>query len=149
MSNQPEADDSGQQSPPEGSRAGHAAIALAVIVVGVIALALLSPASPIIDTPAVPQAIAAPPANAVTKTPPIPPFYDIAIPPPAAPGTLVKSEPVAGSPAGVASTRFIYHSTDNNDKDQVVSGLFVKPTTAPPAGGFPLITLTHGTTRCV
>ena len=146
MSNQPEADDSGQQSPPEGSRAGHAVIAIAVIVVGVIALALFSPASPIIDSPAVPQNVASPPQNAVTLTPPIPSFYDIAIPPPAAPGTLVKSEPVTGSPAGVASTRFIYHSTDNNNKDQVVSGLFVKPTTAPPAGGFPLITLTHGTT---
>lgn len=145
MSNEPVTDESGS-APPAGSRGAHAAIALVIIVVGVVLLALFHPASPIVDVPAASTEITGNPANAVTKTPAIPPFYDVPKTAPAKPGTLVKSEPVPGGPTGTTSTRFIYHSTDNNNADQLVSGLYVKPTTAPPSGGFPLITLAHGTT---
>ena len=145
MSNEP-VDADPNAEPPSGSRAIHAAVALAIILVGVVLLALVHPASPIVNVGAASTEITGNPANSVTKTPAIPPFYDVANPAPAKPGTLVKSEPVPGGPTGTTSTRFIYHSTDNNNKDQVVSGLYVKPTTQPPSGGFPLVTLAHGTT---
>lgn len=145
MSNEQVTNEPGS-APPAGSRGAHAAIALVIIVVGVVLLALFHPASPIVDVPAASTEITGNPANSVTKTPPIPPFYDVNNTSPAKPGTLVKSEPVPGGPAGTTSTRFIYHSTDNNNADQVVSGLYVKPTTPAPAGGFPLVTLAHGTT---
>lgn len=125
---------------------GHALVSIAIIVVGVVLLALLAPASPIFDVPAVSKELTGLPANQITKAPPIAPFYNVSDVAPAKPGTLVKSEPVAGGGPGASNVRFIYHSTDNNNRDQVVSGLYVKPTTPPPAGGFPLITLAHGTT---
>ncbi len=145
MSNEPVVNDDAPE-PPEDSRGKYAVVALAIVVVSVVLLALFYPTSPIIDVPAASTAITGNPANSVTKTPPILPFYDVNNPTPAKPGTLVKSEPVPGGAAGTKSTRFIYHSTDNNNADQVVSGLYVKPTTAPPVGGYPLVTLSHGTT---
>lgn len=146
MSNESVTDDPGSQQPPQGSRVGHAVAAIAVIVVSVVLLAVFAPQSPIIDVPAAPTSITGNPNNPVTKTPPIPPFYNVARTAAQKPGTVVKSEPVPGGAAGTNAFRFIYHSTDNNNNDQVVSGLYVKPTSAPPPGGFPLITLAHGTT---
>ena len=146
MSNEPVPNDPASQPPPEGSRLGHALVAIAIIVVGVVLLALLAPTSPIIDVPAVSKELTGLPANQLTKSPPIPAFYNVSNVAPAKPGTLVKSEPAVGAQPGVQASRFIYHSTDNNNQDQVVSGLYVKPSSPPPPGGFPLITLTHGTT---
>lgn len=120
--------------------------ALAVVVVATVLLAFVAPPSPVVDVGAAPTSITDNPNNPVTKTPEIPAFYNVENVPAAPPGTVIKSEPVTGGEPGTQSTRFIYHSTDNNNKDQVVSGLFVKPTTAPPPGGFPLVTLAHGTT---
>ncbi len=125
---------------------GHAVVSIAIIVVGVVLLALFAPAPPIVDVPAVSTELTGLPANEVTKTPPIPSFYNVSNVAPAGPGTLVKNEPAPGGEPGTQASRFIYHSTDNNNRDQVVSGLYVKPSTPPPPGGFPLITLAHGTT---
>lgn len=132
--------------PKSGSRGLHALIAIAVVAVFAVLLALIAPASNIIDVAAADPAIAAPASTNVTITPDIPPFYDVVNSAPAAPGTVTKSEVIPGGPAGTKNWRFIYHSTDNNGKDQLVSGMYTEPSTPPPAGGFPLVTYAHGTT---
>ncbi len=132
--------------PKSGSRGLHAAIAIAVVVVFTVLLALIAPASPIVDVAAADPAIAAPANADVTVTPEIPAFYNVTNTAPAAPGTVTKSEVIPGGPEGTKNWRFIYHSTDNNGKDQLVSGLYTEPSTPPPAAGFPLVTYAHGTT---
>lgn len=129
---------------PEGrSRVVHTAIAIAVVSVGAILLALLAAPSPIISGPA---AAAAPESTNVTKSPEIPAFYNVKATPAQPPGTIMKSEEIPGAPAGTKAYRFIYHSTDLNAANTVVSGLYITPTTPAPEGGFPLITYAHGTT---
>ena len=84
---------------PKGSRVGHAVAAIAVIVLRCPARSI-RPQSPIIDVPAAPTSITGNPNNPVTKTPPIPPFYNVARTAAQKPGTVVKSEPVPGGAAG-------------------------------------------------
>jgi pimeloyl-ACP methyl ester carboxylesterase len=128
------------------SRKLHAAIGIGVVVIFTVLLALIAPQSPIVDVAAADPDIAAPSDTAVTITPEIPDFYNVTNTNPAAPGTLVKSEPIPGGPANTKNFRFIYHSTDNDGKDQLVSGMYTEPTGTPPPGGFPLVTYAHGTT---
>jgi alpha-beta hydrolase superfamily lysophospholipase len=47
--------------------------------------------------------------------------------PPAAPGTLVRSDRLLSAPAGAVAWRVLYHTTDFRGRDQVVSGLVVAP----------------------
>ncbi len=128
------------------SRVVPAVVAIAVVAIGALLLALFAPPSNIVDVAAASPSIAAPEDTNITVSPEIPAFYDVKTGSPEAPGTLVKSEEVPGSPEGTKSYRFIYHSTDLNEADTVVSGLYVVPTAPPPPGGFPLVTYAHGTT---
>ncbi|MGA1836391.1 lipase family protein [Herbiconiux sp. 11R-BC] len=66
--------------------------------------------------------------------------------PAAAPGTLVRSEPIASAPAGSAAWRILYHSTDLNGADILVSGVVVAPDAAAPVGGRPILSWGHPTT---
>lgn len=73
------------------------------------------------------------------------PFYDPPNPlPKGQPGTLIRSEPVSG-PAGVKSWRILYHSTTLTGQDVAVSALVIVPDKAAPAGGFPVVSVAHGT----
>jgi len=72
-------------------------------------------------------------------------FYKVPIPlPAAAPGTLIRTMPV-DAPAGEAGLRIMYHSTDDRGRDRAVTGVLYHPTTAPPAGGWPIVAWAHGT----
>lgn len=124
----------------------HAAVAVGIVIVAVIALAVFAPPSPIVDVPAADAAVAAPSDTNVTVTPPIPPFYQVKVDKPAAPGTLDKVQRVTGAPPGINVWRFIYHSPDINGRDALVSGLYALPATDAPKSGFPLIAYAHGTT---
>lgn len=123
----------------------YAAIAVAVVVVVTIAMAFTGAPSNQLNVPPAAKDVASPPEANITKSPAVPDFYNVTAAP-APPGTVVKSEPIAGSPAGVTTYRFIYHSRDNHDQDSLVSGMYALPSGPPPPGGYPLITLAHGTT---
>ncbi len=74
------------------------------------------------------------------------PFYDPPTPLAAGrPGDVIRSEPVDNAPAGVTALRVLYHSTSNQNRDLAVSALVVIPNGPAPAGGFPVVTLAHGT----
>jgi pimeloyl-ACP methyl ester carboxylesterase len=77
---------------------------------------------------------------------PVPPFYDPPVPlEPGKPGEIIRTETM-DTPDGVNGWRALYHSTDLNDRDIVVSGAFFAPDEPPPAGGFPVLAVAHGTT---
>lgn len=76
-------------------------------------------------------------------------FYDLPSPLPAgAPGTLIRVQPIPSSPRapGLTFFRVMYHSRDAQDRDVPVTGLVVVPDSAPPAGGWPIVSHGHGTT---
>ena len=64
-----------------------------------------------------------------------------------APGTVLKSEPLADAPKGISASRILYASQTAGGVKHVVSALFVVRT-GPAAGpnGRPLIAVAHGTT---
>ncbi|TAJ48060.1 MAG: alpha/beta fold hydrolase [Herbiconiux sp.] len=64
----------------------------------------------------------------------------------AAPGTLIRSEPIANAPAGSTAWRVLYHSTDVHGTDIVVSGVVVAPDGDAPPGGRPIVSWGHPTT---
>ncbi len=69
--------------------------------------------------------------------------------PPASPGTLIRSEPIAvgpGLPAGTTAYRILYHSESPDGADVAVSGTVVVPGGPPPPTGRPIVTWAHGTT---
>ncbi|MCO5992005.1 lipase family protein [Actinoallomurus rhizosphaericola] len=73
-------------------------------------------------------------------------FYRPPVPlPRRAPGTLIRSEPVA-APAGARGWRILYHSRDTAGRDVAVSGSVFVPGGAPPPGGRPVVAWAHGTT---
>jgi len=143
VSEQPLGDAASSGHHPERSRLAWAAIAIAVVAIGTILLALLAAPSQTLDVAPAPAA----PANTdITKSPDIPAFYEVNDTSVKPPGTMVKSELIAGSPEGTKAYRFIYHSRDLNGANTVVSGVFITPTTPAPEDGFPLVTYAHGTT---
>jgi alpha-beta hydrolase superfamily lysophospholipase len=72
------------------------------------------------------------------------PFYVPPDPlPPAPPGDLIRAEPIEAP--GVRMWRVLYHSTTETGHDIAVSGLIAVPDEAPPAGGFPVVAVAHGT----
>jgi hypothetical protein len=74
-------------------------------------------------------------------------FYDPPAELPAGdPGTIIRSEAIDGLPAGQAAQRILYKSTDPSGTPIAVSGVVVTPTSAAPAGGWPVIAWAHGTT---
>ena len=74
------------------------------------------------------------------------PFYTPPTPLPAgAPGTILRTEPVADFYPGAIAQRVLYLSTDLAGQPQAVSGLVITPAEAPPAEGRPVVAWTHGT----
>lgn len=76
-------------------------------------------------------------------------FYDTPSPfPSGATGTLIRVLPLPSSSRapGLTFFRIMYHSRDAQDRDVVVTGLVVVPDSAPPPGGWPVISHGHGTT---
>ncbi|MEP6648697.1 MAG: lipase family protein [Lapillicoccus sp.] len=76
-----------------------------------------------------------------------PSFY--AVPPTttaAPPGTLVRSEELRSAPAGSRGWRVLYHSTDADNRDAVVSGIVVAPDSPTPPSGRTVVGWGHLTT---
>ena len=64
-----------------------------------------------------------------------------------APGTLLKSEPIAGAPTGISAYRLLYVSQTGEGVNNVVSAMFaVRSGPAPAPNGRPLLAVAHGTT---
>jgi len=63
------------------------------------------------------------------------------------PGTLVRSEPATdfALPPGITATRILYHTRSASNADALASGVVLVPYGSPPAGGWPLIAWSHGT----
>jgi pimeloyl-ACP methyl ester carboxylesterase len=69
--------------------------------------------------------------------------------PPAPAGTLIRSEILTGAggiPPGATLWRILYHSQSVTGSDIAVSGYVAVPDSAPPPGGYPVMTWAHGTT---
>lgn len=82
-----------------------------------------------------------PPATPEAATP----FYD---PPPDLgtlhPGDLLRSEEIAPPGPDVRLWRILYVSTDIDDRPASISALLAVPSAPPPADGYPLVTVGHG-----
>jgi hypothetical protein len=79
---------------------------------------------------------------------PITPFYTTGIAKTEAEsGTLIRSEPATdyALPPGVTATRILYHTRTANNVDAIASGVVLVPYGQPPAGGWPLLAWSHGT----
>jgi len=65
----------------------------------------------------------------------------------AAPGTLVRSEAANDYvlPPGITAMRILYHTRTANNVDAVASAVVLVPYGQPPAGGWPLLAWSHGT----
>lgn len=73
-------------------------------------------------------------------------FYVVPDPlPPGEPGRLIRVQEL-GERDGYVDLRVMYHSRDANDRDRAVTGIISYPTAEPPADGWPVIALAHGTT---
>jgi acetyl esterase/lipase len=68
-----------------------------------------------------------------------------AAPTPPAPGTVIRSEPMA-APAGANAWRVLYHSRNLAGDDIAVSGFVVAPDGPAPKRGRPVVAWAHGTT---
>jgi len=73
-------------------------------------------------------------------------FYDVGTVAPGRPGEIVRSQALAGPPAGSRAWRVLYHSTDQDGRDIVVSGIVVVPTAPAPARGRAIVSWAHPTT---
>ncbi len=77
-------------------------------------------------------------------------FYNPPSPlPPAAPGTVIRTQPLtnaAALPSAARNVLVLYHSTSIDGRAIAVSGTIAIPRGTPPAGGWPLTTWAHGTT---
>jgi pimeloyl-ACP methyl ester carboxylesterase len=88
---------------------------------------------------------ASPPATVPAPTG-LPGFYAVpASPPSSVPGTLVKSERIAGPGIDGVVYRVLYVSEDVHNRPTLVTGLVMVPHTPPPKGGYPVVTWGHGT----
>ncbi len=75
------------------------------------------------------------------------PFYALPSPmPDGEPGDLVRSEPLASAADGVKAWRVLYHSTDLDGDDIVVSGVVAAPDAPAPDGGRTVVSWGHPTT---
>jgi acetyl esterase/lipase len=66
-----------------------------------------------------------------------------------APGTLIRSEPMAFAPAGAQAYRVLYRSTGMHGEPIAVSGVIVVPPGPAPAEGRPIVAWAHPTTGVV
>jgi pimeloyl-ACP methyl ester carboxylesterase len=128
-----------------GSAAARKLLA-AVVVLGFIGAACSSSSKT-----AGPAATTTTAGTAPSTAPPIPApkglpaFYSVPQPIPTATGKLIKSEAV--KVPGVHGTvyRVMYVSQTVDNKPVPVTGLIAVPNTAPPTGGYPVVTWGHGT----
>ncbi|WP_235201286.1 alpha/beta fold hydrolase [Microbacterium sp. CH12i] len=75
------------------------------------------------------------------------PFYVLPTPlPTAAPGTIIRSEPIASVPTGSKAWRVLYHSRDLTGDDIAVSGVVIVPDGPVPDGGRTIVSWAHPTT---
>lgn len=75
------------------------------------------------------------------------PFYVLPTPlPPAEPGTIIRSEPIASAPLGSTAWRVLYHSRDLAGDDIAVSGVVIVPDGPVPDGGRTIVSWAHPTT---
>jgi acetyl esterase/lipase len=73
-------------------------------------------------------------------------FYSAPSPlPPGAPGELIRSDSLGTAPGGGRARRVMFHSRTAAGADIATSALFVLPPGDPPAGGFPVMAMAHGT----
>lgn len=115
---------------------------LAVLLAALLAIALLGCSS---DSKG--SSAASTPTKITKGSPDLPDFYGVPDPlPPAAPGTLIKSEAVDVPGLNGAMSRVMYHSTTLAGADIAVTGLILVPKGTAPSGGWPVITWAHGTT---
>ncbi len=75
----------------------------------------------------------------------LPSFYSFSEPIPSKPGSLIKSAQVAAPNIKGTVYRVLYTSTTVADKPTPVTGLIFVPKTAPPTGGYPVVSWGHGT----
>ena len=73
------------------------------------------------------------------------PFYATPTSIPAAPGTLIRSEPLGVNVPGATSYRVLYSSQRPDGSMAVSSGMVFVPTTPAPPGGRPVVAWAHGT----
>ena len=66
--------------------------------------------------------------------------------PAGAPGSVYRIQRLQGAPNGAIAWRVLYHSRDLDDRDILVSGVVVAPTSAPPSGGRTIVAWGHPTT---
>lgn len=72
-------------------------------------------------------------------------FYVVPDPlPPGEPGDLIRVQPVSAD-GGKTTLRIMYHSRDAQDRDRAVTGMLTYPDAAPPADGWPVVSLANGT----
>jgi len=75
------------------------------------------------------------------------PFYDASVTELlGAPGSIIRTEPLAGAPLGASAFRVLYRSQDRNGDSIAVSGVIVVPQGRAPRGGRPVVAWAHGTT---
>jgi acetyl esterase/lipase len=63
-----------------------------------------------------------------------------------APGTIVRKERVVAPPSGAVAWRILYHSTDVNGTDTLVSGLVIAPSAPAVSGARTVVSWAHPTT---
>jgi hypothetical protein len=81
---------------------------------------------------------------------PTDPFYVAPNPlPKGKPGDVIRSQPLAGAPAGSQAWRVLYRSVGVDGKPTAVSGVVVSPTGPAPRGGRPVVSWAHPTTGVV
>ncbi|WP_206541743.1 alpha/beta fold hydrolase [Leucobacter japonicus] len=87
-------------------------------------------------------------AEGAAAEPSVVDFYAPSNTPPAAgePGTIVRTEPVVGAPDGAQAVRVVYHSTDVDGADVLVSGVIVAPVEPAAAGSRTVVSWAHPTT---
>jgi pimeloyl-ACP methyl ester carboxylesterase len=119
-------------------------VATGLVVVAALAACTSSPASPTSHPSGVPVVSVSATASGPSS------FYRPPDPlPPAPPGTLIRSEIVAGAGGiepGATFWRILYHSESITGSDIAVSGYVVVPAAGPPRGGYPVMAWAHGTT---
>lgn len=87
------------------------------------------------------------PAKVIPAAAGLPDFYAVPDPmPEVAPGTIIKSQPVAVAGLDGTMSLVMYASTSVTGKPIPVTGVIIVPKGTAPEGGWPVITWAHGTT---
>jgi len=73
-------------------------------------------------------------------------FYEVPSPLPGGePGALIRVQDISAN-AQSTTVRIMYHSRDTLDRDRAVTGTLTYPNSVAPEGGWPVVSLAHGTT---